>query len=131
MGGSAEAPAKAGPDLTASGDPALAERILENLISNALSFTPRGGRVTVGAARDGAFVACAVTDTGPGIPGEFRERLFKRFEPITPPNIKPSSGTGLGLAFCRLAVEAQGGTIKLESPPAGGTRVVFTLPIES
>lgn len=113
----------------AIGDPELTERMLENLLSNALRFTPRGGTVTLAARPEGAFVACAVSDTGPGIPEEHRERLFKRFEPITPPHVKRgAASTGLGLAFCRLAVEAQGGRIRHETPAAGGTRIVFILP---
>ncbi len=107
-------------------------RVLINLIDNALKFTPRGGRVTVSAARfaDGvkaSMVRCTVRDTGPGIPEEYRTRIFDRFVQIAN---RPGrrSGSGIGLNFCRLAVEAHGGQIWVDDAPGGGSEFSFTLP---
>jgi GAF domain-containing protein len=106
-------------------------RVLVNLIDNALKFTPRGGQVTVGAARwlevdSRATVRCWVRDTGPGIPPEYRLRIFDRFVQITD---RPGRrrGTGIGLNFCQLAVEAHGGKIWVEDAPGGGSEFSFTL----
>jgi signal transduction histidine kinase len=86
-------------------------RVLINLIDNALKFTPRGGQVTVSAERwaDGAghsMVRCVVRDTGPGIPPEYRTRIFDRFVQIANRSGR-RRGTGIGLNFCQLAVDAQ------------------------
>ena len=106
-------------------------RVLVNLIDNALKYTPRGGRVTVSAQRwaGGAgqsMVRCTVRDTGPGIPPEYRARIFDRFVQI--PNLSGRRrGTGIGLNFCQLAVNAHGGTIWVEGAPGGGSEFSFTL----
>ncbi|HEX6740076.1 MAG TPA: ATP-binding protein, partial [Vicinamibacteria bacterium] len=105
----------------------LLERVLQNLVGNALKFTPDGGRVSVAAAvhvDDDAFVEVVVSDTGPGVPARVRERLFQKF--VT----GSSGGTGLGLAFCRLAIEAHAGRIWLGEEP-GGTFIHFTLPVHA
>jgi signal transduction histidine kinase len=105
----------------------LLERVLHNLIGNALKFTPDGGRVRVAArmyADDDCFVEIVVSDTGPGVPERVRERLFQKF--VT----GSSGGTGLGLAFCRLAVEAHAGRIWLGDEP-GGAAIHLTLPVHA
>ncbi len=106
-------------------------RVIVNLIDNALKFTPRGGQVTVRAERwsNGsapAQVRCIVSDTGPGIPPEYRTRIFDRFVQIAD---RPGRrrGTGIGLNFCQLAVEAHGGKIWVEAAPGGGAEFSFTL----
>jgi signal transduction histidine kinase len=106
-------------------------RVLVNLIDNALKFTPHGGQVTVSAERwiDSAkrpMVRCIVRDTGPGIPPEYRTRIFDRFVQIAD---RPGRrrGTGIGLNFCQLAVEAHGGKIWVEEAPGGGSEFSFTL----
>jgi signal transduction histidine kinase len=107
-------------------DASLVARVLHNLIGNALKFTPEGGRILIAAAPEpGAadLIRVSVEDDGPGIPESVRERLFERFSA----GDQPGSGTGLGLAFCRLAVEAQDGRIWLE-PRTGGSTIAFTLP---
>ena len=109
----------------ARADRELLSRILQNLVGNAIKFSPEGGAVRVGAARDrGGFLRVTVTDDGPGLPQDVRERLFERF--VT--GRHAASGSGLGLAFCRLAVEAQGGRIRAENVPGGGGMFEFTLP---
>jgi GAF domain-containing protein len=107
-------------------------RVLINLIDNALKFTPRGGRVAVVAERwrssgESSYVRCSVRDTGPGIPPEYRTRIFDRFVQLANRRGR-RRGTGIGLNFCRLAVEAHGGKIWIEDTPDGGSDFSFTLP---
>ena len=105
-------------------DPALLQRTIENLVGNALKFTPEGGQVWVRArARDGG-VRFEVEDSGPGIPSSVTPRLFQRFSS----GRGQGTGSGLGLAFCRLVVEAHGGRIFVERTSAEGTVIAFTLP---
>ena len=104
-------------------------RVLINLLDNALKFTPEGGHVTVLAERwanDPSFVRCAVRDTGPGIPPEFRMRIFDRFVQIAD-QIGRRRGSGIGLSFCHLAVEAHGGQIWVDDAPEGGSEFSFTV----
>ncbi|MDY6878085.1 MAG: GAF domain-containing protein [Chloroflexota bacterium] len=109
-------------------DENLIERVLINLLDNAIKFTPLGGRITVMAQpENGAFVRCSIHDTGPGIPHDYLDRIFKRFVQIPGQNGR-RQGTGLGLAFCRLAVEAHGGRIWVESEERRGSHFHFTLP---
>ena len=106
-------------------DRGLLSRILQNLVGNAIRFSPEGGAIRVAARHDGeGLLEVTVADDGPGLPARLRERVFERF--VTGQHAE--SGTGLGLAFCRLAVEAQGGRIRVESSPSGGAMFVFTLP---
>lgn len=108
------------------GDRRLLQRVLLNLLDNALKFTPRGGRIrVVGERTDGDGILIAVSDTGPGIRPEDRDRIFERFTRGTGEVVQ---GTGLGLAFCKLAVEAHGGRIWVESTPGQGATFKFTLP---
>lgn len=110
-------------------DPELLVRVLDNLVGNALKFTPSGGTVTVEAETDAgepAMIRLSVVDSGPGIPGDVRGRLFEKF--VT--GHQAGHGSGLGLAFCRLAVQAQGGRIWAESPPGGGAALRFTVPAD-
>ncbi len=110
-------------------DEELIERVLINLLDNAVKFTPLGGRVTVSALpEDRAFVRCSVHDTGLGIPRDYLDRIFERFVQI-PGQDGRRQGTGLGLAFCRLAVEAHGGRIWVESEEGQGCHFHFTLPV--
>jgi signal transduction histidine kinase len=106
-------------------------RVLVNLIDNALKFTPRGGQVTVSAERwisntGHSMVRCVISDTGPGIPPEYRSRIFDRFVQIAERHGR-RRGTGIGLNFCQLAVEAHGGKIWVEDALGGGSEFSFTL----
>ncbi|MFQ5614904.1 MAG: GAF domain-containing protein [Anaerolineales bacterium] len=104
-------------------------RVLVNLLDNALKFTPTGGQITLSAHQDAAnLVNVQVIDSGPGIPGEYREKIFDRFSQV--PGIRGRRrGSGLGLTFCRLVVEAHGGHIWVEPNPEGGSIFHFTLPL--
>jgi signal transduction histidine kinase len=100
--------------------------VLSNLLSNALRYTPPGGRVRVAASVEPGFVRFAVEDTGPGIPGQYQGRVFERFFRV--PGQSGGTGAGLGLAIAREIVEAHGGTIGVEGAEGGGARFWFTLP---
>ena len=107
--------------------------MLSNLVDNALKFTPDGGDVTIWTSLEAEapvrFVRVAIRDTGPGIPPESWSQLFEKFQQI--PNIRGRRrGTGLGLPFCRLVVEAHGGRIWVDSRVGEGSTFQFTLPID-
>lgn len=103
-------------------------RIVQNLLGNALKFTPVGGSVTVTVEANDDMVRVAVTDTGPGIPKEYRERVFEKFGQVEAASRGQKFSTGLGLTFCRLAVEAHGGRIGVDSEVGHGSTFWFTLP---
>ncbi|MCM2255449.1 MAG: PAS domain S-box protein [Vicinamibacteria bacterium] len=113
-------------NLAVDADRTLLLRILQNLAGNAIKFTPDGGRVRLFALPDPdpGFVRLAVQDSGFGVPLDVRARLFEKFSA----GRDARSGTGLGLLFCRLAVEAHGGRIWVEGPPGTGATFCFTLP---
>jgi PAS domain S-box-containing protein len=110
-----------------SADPDRLERILLNLLGNALKFSPPESKVIIQARKVDGEITISVTDQGKGIPPEDCSRLFKRFSQIK--GAQPSSGVGLGLYICRLLVEAHGGRIWVESTLGQGSTFHFTLPI--
>ena len=104
-------------------------RVLTNLMDNALKFTPAGGQILVTAEMtEHNQVKIQMIDSGPGVPEEYRDRIFERFTQV-PGHPGRRRGSGLGLTFCRLAVEAHGGRIWVEPRTSGGSVFVFTLPI--
>lgn len=123
------------PDLPlAWADEDMIRRILVNLIDNALKYTPSGGHVHCRAIEEPAEskdrecgIRCIVSDTGPGIPEEHRDQIFNRFARTNRGGAR-IRGTGLGLTFCKLAVEAHDGRIWMEQHEAGGSKFIFTLP---
>ena len=114
-------------------DPEKLDQVFNNLIGNALKFTPRGGSVRFEAGRDGDWIRCAVKDTGLGIRPEDMGRLFVKFERIVDDHHRatPVEGTGLGLSICKTIVEGHGGRIWAESEQDKGSAFYFTLPIYS
>jgi signal transduction histidine kinase len=109
-----------------SGDENKLSRTLVNLLANAIKFTP-AGTVTISASSDDSqAIRFAVRDTGQGIPTEAFERIFEKFGQL---DSHSKVGTGLGLAFCKLAVEAHGGQIQVESTPGVGSTFSFTIPL--
>jgi signal transduction histidine kinase len=100
-------------------------QVFSNLVSNALGFTPAGGRVSVEAVDAGASVLFRVADTGPGIPAEELPWIFDRYRKST---LHQSTGTGLGLAIARGLVLAHGGEMSVESTLGSGTTFSFSLP---
>ena len=103
-------------------------QVVFNLLSNAVKFTPSGGNVAVEAVRAGGDLRVSVTDTGPGVGPEDRERIFEEFQQ-TEVGLRQREGTGLGLPLSRRLVELHGGRIWVEDGPGGGSRFVFTLPL--
>jgi signal transduction histidine kinase len=110
------------------GDSNKLERVLGNLLDNALKYTPEGGVITVAVRPLDGQLEVRVTDTGPGIPPEHQERIFDRFTRV-PGSEGRRRGLGLGLALCRSVVEAHGGRIWVESEVGQGSTFAFTIPV--
>lgn len=108
------------------GDGSKLTRTLVNLIANAIRFTPAGSVTVLAARADDEQLRISVVDNGYGIPAESFERIFEKFGQL---GSHSKVGTGLGLAFCKLAVEAHGGRIVVESTPGSGSTFWFTVPI--
>ena len=106
------------------------ERVLLNLVDNALKFSPVGALVAIKAypPNRSGFVRIDVSDKGPGIQDVYKQRIFDRFEQVNGIQGR-RRGTGLGLTFCKLAVEAHGGRIWIEDNVGGGSVFTFTLPV--
>ena len=109
-------------------DAALFERVLCNLLENAVKYTPPGTPIDIAARVDGARIRVMVDDQGPGLPRHREEAIFQMFERGRKEGA--IAGVGLGLAICRAIVEAHGGRIRGESRPAGGARFILDLPLE-
>jgi two-component system sensor histidine kinase KdpD len=106
------------------------DRVMTNLLENAIRFTPPGSAIKVSARAEAATMTIAVTNQGPAIPERLHSHLFDKFYRVSEDRA-PGMGTGLGLSICKGIVEAHGGRIWVESPVAGnaGARFVFTLPL--
>ena len=109
-------------------DGTVIHRVIENLVSNGIKHTPKGGLLRVVAARAATGVRVAVHDQGPGIPVAARGKIFEKFGTIEVRAEQTYHSTGLGLTFCKLAIEAHGGTLSVDSPEAGGSIFWFELP---
>jgi PAS domain S-box-containing protein len=110
-------------------DPVRIGQVIDNLISNALKFTPAGGRVEVRALEDGGVARIEVADTGMGIPEPEQERLFERFYRTTQAQARAVPGAGLGLSIAKAIVEAHGGEISCTSVAGEGTTFAIELPL--
>lgn len=114
----------------AAADGQITIRVLVNLLSNAIKFTPEGKTVTLHIARrDNRALLFRVTDQGPGVAKQWVKRVFDKYAQVEAGKANALPGSGLGLTFCRMSVEAQGGRIWLESEQGAGTSVMFTLPV--
>jgi NtrC-family two-component system sensor histidine kinase KinB len=112
------------PDVRA--DPSCIGLVLTNLLSNALKYTPAGGKIAVSAALDGQDVVFTVADSGSGVPQEYAGRIFERFFRV--PQREGPAGAGLGLAIAKEIVDAHDGSIRLRSDSRGsGSTFEFTL----
>ncbi len=124
-------------------DEDLVTRLLVNLLDNAIKFSPQGGVVSVRAngvsatptfegSSEGTaqrYISVSVTDMGPGIPEKYREKIFEKFSQVEGQENRRDRGSGLGLTFCKLVVEAHGGHIWVESQVGQGSTFTFTLPV--
>jgi two-component system phosphate regulon sensor histidine kinase PhoR len=113
------------------GDGAQLAEVLQNLLDNAVQYTPLGGKIDVKARFDGKEVVFTVTDTGIGIPESDLERIFERFYRVDAARSREAGGTGLGLAIARHIVDAHSGRIWVESAIGQGSRFHFSVPIAS
>jgi two-component system, NtrC family, sensor histidine kinase KinB len=108
-------------------DADMLRRVLINLLENAIKFSKAGTKIEVGAKKDGASVQFWVRDSGPGIPASEHGHIFEKFARLKGKD-RPG-GLGIGLAFCRIAVQAHGGAIWVESAEGEGSKFIFTLPV--
>ncbi|MBS1249102.1 MAG: Sensor protein KdpD [Chloroflexi bacterium] len=114
------------PPVYVDGD--MIERVLINLLQNAIKYTPPGGSIEIGAHLEEEEICMWVKDTGPGVDANAKEAIFDKFTRLHAEEGGPK-GIGLGLAFCRLAVEGHGGRIWVDDNPEGGAIFSFTLPL--
>jgi PAS domain S-box-containing protein len=109
-------------------DQDMIRRVVTNLLENASKFSPQESKIEVGAKQEGDQILVWIEDNGPGIPAAEHERIFNKFTRLKTENA--SKGLGLGLAYCRLAIQAHGGKIWVDSEVGAGSRFTFSLPVE-
>ncbi|MBI2872372.1 MAG: PAS domain-containing protein [Chloroflexi bacterium] len=107
------------------------ERVLYNLVENAIKYSPRGGEVTVHAQQQGSHLVVSVSDQGVGISAEDQPKLFQSFERLRAHERHSIPGLGLGLRVCRILVEAHGGRLWVESTPGKGSTFFLTVPVSN
>lgn len=112
-----------------SGYPAYLRRVVDNLLGNAVKFTPAGGTITVRMRQEGERVVLEVSDSGIGIPSDQLGRIFERFYQVKEPARRKRGGIGLGLALVKEIVETYGGKVTVESEVGQGSTFMVTLPI--
>jgi len=111
------------------GDSNGLHEVLQNLLDNAVQYTPSGGRLEVSASVEGDQVTVTVADTGIGIPQAEQERIFERFYRVDAARSREAGGTGLGLSIARHIMEAHGGRLWVESEVGAGSRFHFSMPV--
>lgn len=120
---------QAGADCMVLGNALTVDQMVYNLVDNAIKFSPAGGVVEVAVSADDGFVLLVVSDDGPGIPDEYKARVFERFFRVDSSRSRETGGTGLGLAIVKHAAESMGGKVHVEDAPSGGARFVVRLPL--
>lgn len=131
--GTKEISAEISSDLTRlNADRDIIKRVISNLIGNALKFTPAGScvKVLVNDDKKNKSVVISVKDQGEGIPEEYKYKIFDKFFQVHDKKVTKNIGEGLGLAFCKMAVEAHGGNIWVESKVGEGSTFYFTMPVK-
>jgi two-component system sensor histidine kinase KdpD len=108
-------------------DAVLIERVLCNLIENAVKYTPAGSTITISVEAEGESMRLTISDNGPGIPPGREDAIFEKFSRGERESAIP--GVGLGLAICRAIVEAHGGSIRAGRAPKGGAAFIITVPL--
>jgi len=111
-------------------DAALLTRVVSNLIQNALVHSSQAVKIRIGARAQDGGALITVEDDGPGIPPEYREVIFRKFETVKAPNAPRVRSSGLGLAFCKLVVDAHGGRIWVQSTEGQGSAFHVQLPLQ-
>ena len=111
-------------------DKALVKRVLSNLVQNAVNHSPGPVAIVLAARRDQGGILLTVGDNGPGIPADYQEIIFRKFEQVRAPHAPRVRSSGLGLTFCRLAVESHGGRIWVTSTEGQGSTFYIQLPLE-
>ncbi len=112
-------------------DKVILKRVLSNLIQNAITHSPMPVTITLAARKEGEGILLTVTDDGPGIAPEYQETIFQKFEQIRVPHAPRVRSSGLGLSFCRIAVESHGGRIRVRSAEGAGSTFSVWLPRET
>lgn len=105
------------------------KRVVLNLLSNAMNYTPSGGNISVKVFHDNEYVYTSVTDKGEGIPEEYHEFIFDKFFQVDARRSKQKNSSGLGLYYCKLMTEAHNGRIVLKSTPGNGSTFTVILPV--
>jgi two-component system phosphate regulon sensor histidine kinase PhoR len=111
------------------GDPEALRRLVDNLVVNAVTYTPSGGWVKVSLAAEGGRAVLTVADSGIGIPPEHIERIFERFFRVDKARSRAKGGTGLGLAIVKHAVNLHGGQVAVDSRPGAGSTFTVSIPV--
>src|SRR5690242_7012110 len=111
-------------------DRELLKRVLNNLVQNAVTHSAQAVKIEFKARKDGDGVLFTVADNGPGIPPQYHEVIFRKFERVKTQGVPRTRSSGLGLAFCKLVVDAQGDCIWVQSAEGQGSSFHFTLPIK-
>jgi signal transduction histidine kinase len=111
-------------------DKVLLKRVLSNLVQNAVTHSAGPVTLALTARADADGILLTVSDDGPGIPPEYQDIIFRKFERVRSPNAPRVRSSGLGLTFCRLAVEAHGGRIWVKSADGEGSTFFVQLPLE-
>jgi signal transduction histidine kinase len=110
------------------GDTVRLRQVIDNLISNAIKYSPKGGKILVRGSCDDQWVQITVSDQGQGLPPEQLERVFERFYRVDNALTSSTQGTGLGLYLAHAVITAHGGRIWASNNPKGGATFTFTLP---
>ncbi len=104
-------------------------QVLVNLLSNAIKYSPEGSVVTLRTRTNQTHVEVSIIDQGRGVPPEYQEIIFERFQQVQESDGRRGAGTGLGLAICKTLIEQHSGRIGVVSEPGKGSRFWFTLPL--
>ncbi|MCC5790363.1 MAG: HAMP domain-containing histidine kinase [Opitutales bacterium] len=116
-------------DFPVIADPEALLRIFENLLSNALKFTPRGGRISLQVGKNESYGFASISDSGPGIPEKDQKKLFERFTKLTPQPTEGEPSLGLGLSIVQHLCQEMGGKIEYSSKAEQGTTFTINLPL--
>jgi signal transduction histidine kinase len=116
--------------VSVNADRLVLREAVTNIVDNAIKHSPRGSSIQVDVRTDGSQALLTVTDEGPGVPVEYRDRVFDRFFRIDEGRSREYGGTGLGLAIAKSAVEANGGRLSVDAGPSGGSAFRIALPLK-